>query len=387
MKHIRIVSFLLLITFSVVAQAQSKKHKIALFTPLYLDSTFDASGNYRFDKNFPKFLSAGLEFYEGAQLALDSLNKAGAPLEVFVYDTRSRKQTISQQLNSPELTDVEMIIAHASGAEARIFADAALRKKIPFVSATYPNDAGVTNNPYYLILNSTLRTHCEGMYRYLQTRHPLDRIVFFTRNGTQERQVKEYFTEFAKTTASVPLKIDFRNVGNNFTAQTLKAALDSTRKTICVAGSLDESFGMRLAQQLSSLKSKYPLAIVGMPTWDNFNLNKPEFKNTEIIYSTAFYYGRPSPLLTKVTNIFQDTIQGKPTDMFFRGYETMLRFGLLLLDTKADISSNLTRKGNYIFTPVDIQPVFLNKQTMTLDYFENKKLQFIRVYNGVKTVQ
>jgi hypothetical protein len=72
--------------------------------------------------------------------------------------------------------------------------------------------------------------------------------------------------------------------------------------------------------------------------------------------------------------------------MFYRGYETMLRFALLLLDTKKDIASNLTRKGNYIFTQFDIQPVFLNKQNMTLDYFENKKLYFIKINNGIKSV-
>jgi hypothetical protein len=71
--------------------------------------------------------------------------------------------------------------------------------------------------------------------------------------------------------------------------------------------------------------------------------------------------------------------------MFFRGYETMLRFGLLLLDTKKDIASNLTRKGNFVFTQFDIQPVFLNKATMTLDYFENKKLYFIKHSNGIQS--
>ncbi len=72
--------------------------------------------------------------------------------------------------------------------------------------------------------------------------------------------------------------------------------------------------------------------------------------------------------------------------MFYRGYETMLRFSLLLLDTKKDVASNLSRKGNYIFTPFDIQPNFLNKQSMTLDYFENKKLYFIRVNNSSKSI-
>ena len=76
----------------------------------------------------------------------------------------------------------------------------------------------------------------------------------------------------------------------------------------------------------------------------------------------------------------------KPGEMFFRGYETMLRFSLLLLDTKKDIASNLSRKGNYILTPMDIQPVFKNSSDMTLDYFENKYLYFIKVLGGSKNV-
>ena len=54
----------------------TSKHKIAIFAPLYLDSAFDAYDEYRYAKNvFPKFINPGFEFYEGAQLALDSLNK------------------------------------------------------------------------------------------------------------------------------------------------------------------------------------------------------------------------------------------------------------------------------------------------------------------------
>ncbi len=65
----------------------------------------------------------------------------------------------------------------------------------------------------------------------------------------------------------------------------------------------------------------------------------------------------------------------------------MMRFALLLLDTKDDMASNLSRRGNAIFTQFDIQPVFLNKQNMELDYFENKKLYYVRTVNGTKIVQ
>ena len=121
-----------------------------------------------------------------------------------------------------------------------------------------------------------------------------------------------------------------------------------------------------------------------MPTWDNFNFGKAEYKGLDIIYSTPFFYNRLTPLESRLGNAFEKEIGSRPTDNFFRGYETTLRFGLLLLDKKKDVGSNLTQKGNYIFTRFDVQPVFRDKTTMTLDYLENKNLNFIRVNNGVK---
>ena len=73
----------------------NSKQRIAVFAPLYLDSAFDATNSYRYDKNFPKFINPGLEFYEGVQFALDSLNKENAQLEVFVFDTRSVKNIVT----------------------------------------------------------------------------------------------------------------------------------------------------------------------------------------------------------------------------------------------------------------------------------------------------
>src|ERR1041384_705984 len=101
------------------------RHRIAIFAPLYLDSAFDSYGEYRYAKNvFPKFINPGLEFFEGAQLALDSLSKEGAQLQVYIYDTRSTKETLQQQLSSPQLDSVGLIIADCANNEVKMFADA-----------------------------------------------------------------------------------------------------------------------------------------------------------------------------------------------------------------------------------------------------------------------
>ncbi len=371
-------------SLSTLAQSNVARQKIAVFTPLYIDSAFNGS-SYRYDKTFPKFLNPGIEFYQGVQWAIDSLETKGAPLEVFIYDSKSQKIPLAQRLNNAELSDVQMFIAQGSSADVRILATEAQRRKIPFISATFPNDAGITNNPYLVILNSTLRTHCEAIYEYLQKYHSRDKIVFFRKNGSQESQIRDYFLNVAKTTTATPVNFEFVDIGNNFTVNSLTSHLDSTQKNICISGSLDENFGNNLLQQLSSMGNSYPITVLGMPTWDAFNFSKPEFQSIEIIYTTPFNYNRAGGLSGHLNGLFEETISSRPTDMFFRGYETMLRFGLLLLDTKKDVSSNLTRKGNFVFTQFDIQPVFLNKSAMTLDYFENKKLYFIRHSKGIQS--
>lgn len=381
---------IIVLVHSVDVQAQNLqpvRHKVAFFAPLYLDSVFDASYSYRFGKEFPKFLHSGLEFYQGAQLALDSLQAAGAPLEVFIYDSKSKRYPLAQQINNPALNGVELMIAHANLGEVRLLAEAALKKKVPLISATLPNDAGVNNNPYFVVLNSTLRAHCEGIYQYLQRNHKQDKIVFVRKNGVQENQLRDYFSDIATSTTSSPLKIDVVDITNITSTSALIQKLDSTKRNIVIAGSLDIGFGTELSRQLASLGETYPITLIGMPTWEEIRaFSKPEFKSIEIVYTTPFSYSRTTRLMAQITEDFVSKIDSRPTDMFYRGYETMLRFALLLLDTKKDIASNLTRKGNYIFTQFDIQPVFLNKQNMTLDYFENKKLYFIKINNGIKSV-
>ena len=145
------------------------KHRIAIFVPLYLDSAFDGNNEYRYAKNvFPKFINPGLEFYEGAQLALDSLSQEGVPLEVFIYDTRSASETLLQQLNKSALDSVELILGYGSNSEIKLLADAGLKRNIPVINSNLPNDAGVTGNPFFVVLNSTLKTQCGGIYKHIQ---------------------------------------------------------------------------------------------------------------------------------------------------------------------------------------------------------------------------
>src|SRR5450432_45103 len=123
LSHACMMVLVLLCTGKVIFSQTDTAHKrytVAVFTPLYLDSAFDASGVYRYDKYFPKFISPGLEFYEGVKLAADTLMAEKPPLTVEIFDTRSATATMQQQLNSVSMQNAGLIIGHVTPAEAKI---------------------------------------------------------------------------------------------------------------------------------------------------------------------------------------------------------------------------------------------------------------------------
>lgn len=367
-----------------------QKPRIAVFAPIYLDSAFNNLNEYRYGKNeFPKFINPGLEFYEGVQMALDSLELEGAELEVFIYDTRSAKESLASQLQKAAADSVDLLIVNCTSQEVKPFAEFALKHKIPFINTTIPNDGGIQNNPYLVVLNPTLRTQCEGMYRFIQKYFALNPLVVFRKKGSTESYIQNIWEEFGKQAMGSPIQFKYVDLPDSFTVNQLTQHLDSNKQSVCIAGTLDAAFGRRLAQQLAGIHKSYPLTIIGMPTWDNITreFSRPEFKGPEIIYSNPFYNPRTDKLSQEINSQFAGSMYARPSDMVFRGYEVTWNYAKLLLQFGNDIASNLGNKSHLQFTAYDIQPV-LSKPSMQLQYFENKKLYFLRWQDGmIKTVQ
>ncbi|MCB0715232.1 MAG: ABC transporter substrate-binding protein [Chitinophagaceae bacterium] len=383
--------FLLLMTGSAVFAQQTllqtplQKHRIAVFAPLFLDSAFNNVNEYRYAKTeFPKFINPGLEFVEGVQLALDTFNIEKAPLEIYIYDTRSANVSLNEQLAKAARDSVELILAYCKGSEVRAFADSGLKNMIPVINVNFPNGGGTEGNPYFVLLNPTIQTQLESIYRYIQKYYPLEQLIVFRTKGKFEDQIKMYFDNFSQSTVGIPLDLKYVTLPDNFTEQDLAKHLDTVKHSLCIAGSLDVNFGEQLTQQLASLKKQnYVVSVMGMPTWDGIDdFKDADYQGIDIVYSTPFYNPRTDKISQKIIDYFNRNMYARPSDMVMRGYEAMWRFANILMKFKTDFASNLSFKDFDVFREFDIQPV-LDRETMMLNYFENKKLYFLTLQNGI----
>ncbi|MEI9957275.1 MAG: hypothetical protein WDM90_13460 [Ferruginibacter sp.] len=155
-------------------------------------------------------------------------------IDASIYDTRSYTKNISFLIRNKQLDNLDLIIGSVKDADYKQLADFALLKNIPFISVTYPNDGGVVTNPFTVIMNSTLKAHCEAIYSYLLQNHGTDAIFLCRQKGAQEDKVAAYFKALNEQDGKPLLAIKTLNIDAEMSPEFLKGKLDSARQTILI---------------------------------------------------------------------------------------------------------------------------------------------------------
>jgi hypothetical protein len=366
-----IILFILLLSSTYHCYAQNstpaeERKKIVLFVPIEIDAAFNGNEYILGNKNLPKTMLPGLDFYNGVIMALDSIKKINSAFDVRIIDTKQKNNPLTTLLTDSSIQKPALIIsAITNRTETKSLADFALTQQTPMISAVFPNDAGVTNNPFFTVLNPTLKTQCEAIYNYIQTNFSKNNILYLKKKGTTEDYIQNIIQGGNNKTKQSFVNID---IPDSITFANIVPYLDSTKQNILLCGSLKESFGNTIVKLLND-NPAYKTTIIGMPTWDGEkSLNVP---NVEIIYASPYYFNGNEKLLKQLTTAYKQKYLGRPSDQFFKGYETMLYF-----------TTSLSSKISPAFNLLKIMPVYNADNKSQIDYQENKNLYFFRKQNG-----
>lgn len=361
-----------------------KTYRVGIFAPLYLDSVFSETGNFRYRDGFPKFIVPAVDFVNGAQVALDSLQLFHENVEATIFDTKSFSEPLALLIKNNKLDKLDLIIGSVKDIDYKQLAEYALSKNTPFVSATYPNDGGVTKNPFVILVNSTLKAHCEAIFSYILQRNGTDKIYLCRKKGAQEDKIAAYIKSINEQDGKPILNIQTLYFDSTVSTAFLKSKLDSNRQSVIIGASLDEVFATQLSTACNQIHQQYPLTIIGMPNWDGFKalLKKKDFENFPIYFTSPYYNTKTDSLSRQLIDAYAKRSKGKPTDMAFKGYESARLFVQLLLAYPDDFMSHINDKLMKVFSEYNFRPV-VKKGNAVPDYFENKHLYFIRILNGV----
>ncbi len=370
--------------------ASTKKVKIfrvGIFAPLYLDSIFTTDGKFRKNLEIPRFVKPSIDFINGAKIALDSLVIPNQLVNAHIFDTKSTNLSLNQLIKSNKIDSLDLIIGSVKDLEFKQLASFALTKNIPFISTTYPNDGGVTANPFLVIVNSTLKSHCEAIFANVLQNHGKEKILLVRKKGPQEDKIAGYFKAMNEVDRKPLLNIQTIILDSIFTIQSLQKKLDSTHQSIIIGASLDENFSSKLTTSCFDLHLYYPITLIGMPNWDGFKIftRKDLYPDFPVYFTSPYYNSRWDDNSKLLIAGYGGKYKGKPSDMVFKGFESTQRFIKVLTTFPNDFLSHLNDGNFKVFSEYNFRPIFLNKENKVPDYFENKHLYFIKILNGVTT--
>ncbi len=382
MKQFVFYLFPVLVSVQLNAQVTpaGARHKMAIFTPLYLDDAFNADGSYRFSaSSFPKNSIQGLEFYHGVSMAVDSLSRLNVPVDIYVYDSKSGRESLEQQFSKCAADGVELIIANTTISELGRLAKLAADKKITLINATVPNDANTTENPYFVVISPTLGTQIQGLFQHIKNNYAGQEIVFFThKGGTSEDYIKSAFDVLNKGANPIPIK--YVQIGDTAAVSRAIYSLDKNKPALLLSGSLDNTFGDNVLVRAAAEVNNFPKVVVfGMPTWENLSMTKDDYKDVEIVYGTPFHKSGNTAAGNTIAASYNKKMFARPSDLVYRAFGLTYRFGQLVNKYGKNVNQHFADRSFRMFYDYNIQPVYLNGK---MAYYENKKLYFLRFLNG-----
>jgi ABC-type branched-subunit amino acid transport system substrate-binding protein len=366
------------------AQLGKRTIRVGLLTSFYLDQHFTDSLTLKSPKDFPRLAVPGLEFYEGASLAIDSLNKNGISVKMQVFDLQSQNGNINTLIQNATFEQFDMIIAQTSGAEINQLALIAKELKIPFINATHPNDRGIRDNPYYLIANPTLNAHLEFLQQQIANKWSTANILWISRKNASDLKLEDSFKEANSRKGAKKITFKSISVTELPSLQEISPFIDTTKTNILISGSLDDKFGTSLVNALNSYPKKGLLQVIGMPNWENLkDIQLPKFAGLPIYFSSPFYISPTNSWAKEMDELFKNNIYTKASLSAFKGFELTYYFASLFSKHGRVYVEDPT---DAMFTPLndlDFKPIKTKGPEGPVDYFENKKLYLLRRLNGL----
>jgi ABC-type branched-subunit amino acid transport system substrate-binding protein len=356
--------------------------RIAVLIPLNLDSAFTGYEYNLSNTRIPQYFLSGLDFYSGVMLAIDSLQKENANVEVWIYDMHKQNQSLQQLTDEMQSMNFSLIIASISNSsEQKTISDFSAKNSIPVISATFPNDNYLNSNPFFIMINPTWQTHIDAVYDYLLKNYNGRKITLFTRKGTLEDKITE---ALQKKNAKQLLNFSTVILSDDFSDEDVLKHLDSTSQNIVLCGSLLEGFGKALIKTLNDNGATYQTILMGMPTWSGMaGTTGSDAENIQIVITTPYnYLPGSNNFIDAVANKYKLSYYSRPSDMVLKGYETMYHFAKLLLAYPDNFINSVSDTSYTISNNYSFQPVRLSQTSFVPDFLENKKIYFIRITGG-----
>jgi len=339
------------------------EYNVALLIPLYLEkSTARTYNTENKDKNewYQNITFSYIQFYEGMQIALDTLKSAGIKVNLYVYDFDDTEAKFSKTMSSPELKTMNLILGPFQAKYIDTISRFSHENKIPMVSCFLSSLVNLQEiNPYYFNPVTSISNQMMGLATYFTEEKKDANLIVAYQASDVEKNAAMALDSFLRAN-------DYPSWSMvNLNESGLKGAtakMSGSKENVLVYLANGDMFIENSIRSLNDLKKTYNITMFGLPGWlnyENLDIEFLEFQNTHFFSSSFIDYEQDD--VRDFARTFQKRFKADPDKQAYMGYDIALFFLSALNNYGTDFPScidkhnvrTLATELHFVFSDAD----------------------------------
>ncbi len=324
-------------------------------------------------------------YYGGVKMALNKITEVSTKVNVEVFDIKASPDAIQGVLTNEKVVNSDLIIGPLRRDHLNETARFANEKNIPMVAPWNAFRTLENINQNYILLKSSLPTHCEALTQYILKQVKPSDIALVGRE--KSKNLMSYFqAEIDKTFSAKPVltqcvvKDDYK-FGDEY------KYLDSLKKVYIVTEFEDPNVVFNFLRHLNMMRRSRDITVIGMPSWQDYSRDYYGlFSQLQIIISASSYADPTDEKVAEFRKSFFKIYQAFPMKEAYEGYDAMQYLVHQL--TKYGRYFHLNNDGEMysgLATPIKLEkiidlsrPVDDRMKNSNIQCIENKALHILK---------
>ena len=356
-----------------LAEEHKKTFDVALLLPLYYDNATELS----VDDNDGKITSGSdksfrfIQFYQGALIAIDSLNNSGMNINLHIFDVNENVASAKKLVVNNSLQGMDLIVGPFYKNAYNVICEHTQRRGIPIVNPTLSRRSDICNNQHSFICNSSIYTKYSTIFNFIKQHHADANIVIYTPDASKDADATAKLQSLADTTLDVRIFSYTKNQADDY----LKF-LSKSKKNIFISLADTYSEVLDNVTKLAHHHNDYDIMLIGDDSWLAYEIDNTHFNDVNFTFCSDKYIDYDSDKVNDFIKKYNTNFAVEPVQnqYAFTGYDVFMFFLTMMYyygDEFYDYVPYFSYDGletDYHFTK--------NKQ---LEYYENNNAKVFSI--------
>ncbi|MCD6112403.1 MAG: LysM peptidoglycan-binding domain-containing protein [Bacteroidales bacterium] len=311
-----------------------KKYKVALMLPLHLDeaNNIDVTDDLNLLPLSAYKSFDFIQFYEGALLAIDTLEKKGLKADFYTYDVGADTNETRLILQNPELKEMDLIIGPLYSNSFSIISDFARDNNINIVNPFTTRTSILKNHANVFKVQPSIKSQFHQLSDFVKNNFDDSTNVFIIRHHPDKGIKISTRLKYELYNSLVDTFPEYHNpiIDLVYDVDSIAGFIDNasdTNRNVVIPLTNDKVFALNIMTKLNELKDTFNINVIGVPYWNKFKGMETKYMlnlNTHIFSPYFIDYKKDN--VKDFVNNFRSIYKTEPQNYAFDGFDITYYF-------------------------------------------------------------